>query len=1098
MKTITFYSYKGGVGRTMALMNVAWRLAAKGKRVGVVDLDLEAPGLSMVEELCASDDDARPKGVAAFLRAVEAEAGEGKRERIVPILDFCHLVRDPSFEPPGEILFLPAVGGAEAEITDDAEYVAEFLRPPAAPNDASQPQAHQRPPRDPAHLQRIKTDFQTLREPECEYLLVDSRTGLNAISALATVLYPEEVVMVFGLNRQNIQGLRVALEAFGPKTRDTTYLLPSLVPVGEEQLKGKALEELDAVIEQMGIPKDKLLTQQSLPYHPQVALDDRPMLVRGLANFLAERYEALAAKLISLNPQDPIALTQQATEKLEAEKPEEAVRLLSPLCARKRFRRDKEFLLLYSRACYQSGFTTGAEAPLLRVMHIEREESRASGGRGVPTMRTALLYYERMKKAKRDRSARVAFVERALDFEGTDEDRGNLYGELRSAYLESPPDVEGLFRFNRRILDEAPRFAGAAAAAIADIHAIHGRFEEGDRAFAEAEHTLARATDEGLADRKALVALYLYWARYWAALRQWDQAAAKFRALLEVVEESVKPSVHLQLARALAERAGEPGEAEIAYLERARQEFPKDDGILRSLAILYEREGSKEGALECRRQLLELAPWDEREALLRVSELEAELRGSFDEAYERKARRWVDETPNDVYSTVLLGELLLRRGAVSDAIEVYVNAAQGFPENADPLVAAMHSAGQERWKKPQVVAQLVKALGNAPFAQLPWARYQRAHLLGVLGEWEQATEAALSAAALAPSDQWTSHALMAVRHLERIERWPQALEFVEQKLHEHPEDVNWPVQAALVYVRAAAGWQGVETEQLLARALVILRELQDRTGPMQLDTILPQRYSILAERLRRPEAAWEDLAAVRDTKYTLRRDVALRALPSAEKIILIASRKWGEALSLLDEMARHEQHEEAWGSCVATLADFQFYVGQPAEALATLQKLDEHVIEANRFLRLLQTRCMEALGESGVAGSLLAKLREQLEAEDIYRADTRALRDILRVELRFPDGGERAADAAFWLGVEDVNRWSGSSQASLALHDLCFGSAEQAELHLERLSQIMSFYNWQGEFLHDLRMIQAVHPTKLSYDEVATKLPPLPSVASQQ
>jgi hypothetical protein len=44
-RIITFYSYKGGTGRTMALANTAWILAANGKRVLAVDWDLEAPGL---------------------------------------------------------------------------------------------------------------------------------------------------------------------------------------------------------------------------------------------------------------------------------------------------------------------------------------------------------------------------------------------------------------------------------------------------------------------------------------------------------------------------------------------------------------------------------------------------------------------------------------------------------------------------------------------------------------------------------------------------------------------------------------------------------------------------------------------------------------------------------------------------------------------------------------------------------------------------------------------------------------------------------------------------------------------------------------------
>ena len=44
-QVITFYSYKGGTGRTMALANVAWILASNGKRVLAVDWDLESPGL---------------------------------------------------------------------------------------------------------------------------------------------------------------------------------------------------------------------------------------------------------------------------------------------------------------------------------------------------------------------------------------------------------------------------------------------------------------------------------------------------------------------------------------------------------------------------------------------------------------------------------------------------------------------------------------------------------------------------------------------------------------------------------------------------------------------------------------------------------------------------------------------------------------------------------------------------------------------------------------------------------------------------------------------------------------------------------------------
>jgi len=42
---VTFYSYKGGVGRSMALANVAALLARWGRRVLIIDWDLEAPGI---------------------------------------------------------------------------------------------------------------------------------------------------------------------------------------------------------------------------------------------------------------------------------------------------------------------------------------------------------------------------------------------------------------------------------------------------------------------------------------------------------------------------------------------------------------------------------------------------------------------------------------------------------------------------------------------------------------------------------------------------------------------------------------------------------------------------------------------------------------------------------------------------------------------------------------------------------------------------------------------------------------------------------------------------------------------------------------------
>ena len=48
-RVVSFYSFKGGVGRSLSLANVAVHLSAnQGQRVGVLDLDIEAGGLHQI------------------------------------------------------------------------------------------------------------------------------------------------------------------------------------------------------------------------------------------------------------------------------------------------------------------------------------------------------------------------------------------------------------------------------------------------------------------------------------------------------------------------------------------------------------------------------------------------------------------------------------------------------------------------------------------------------------------------------------------------------------------------------------------------------------------------------------------------------------------------------------------------------------------------------------------------------------------------------------------------------------------------------------------------------------------------------------------
>src|SRR5881398_1050556 len=73
---VTFYSYKGGVGRSMALANLAALLARRGRRVFMIDFDLEAPGLDSFQEF----------GIEAKKQGVVEYAHEFQQKKIAPEL----------------------------------------------------------------------------------------------------------------------------------------------------------------------------------------------------------------------------------------------------------------------------------------------------------------------------------------------------------------------------------------------------------------------------------------------------------------------------------------------------------------------------------------------------------------------------------------------------------------------------------------------------------------------------------------------------------------------------------------------------------------------------------------------------------------------------------------------------------------------------------------------------------------------------------------------------------------------------------------------------------------------------------------------------
>jgi tetratricopeptide (TPR) repeat protein len=171
MYTVTFYSYRGGVGQTTALVNVAVDLAVRGRNVLLIDFDLEAPSLPSFAPP-RPEDDPHP-GLVEFI-------DEYLRSRKAPdIVNYVYQAK-PVGEGCGEIWVMPAGRGDDdywrAFGKIDWQELYDF--------------------RDGFVLfEDIK--FQLWESFHPEYVLVDARAGINDWLAICTRQLPDAVVMMF-------------------------------------------------------------------------------------------------------------------------------------------------------------------------------------------------------------------------------------------------------------------------------------------------------------------------------------------------------------------------------------------------------------------------------------------------------------------------------------------------------------------------------------------------------------------------------------------------------------------------------------------------------------------------------------------------------------------------------------------------------------------------------------------------------------------------------------------------------------------------------------------------------------------------------------
>lgn len=223
---ISFYSFKGGLGRTTAMVLSAITMARVGKKVVLLDLDLEAPGLSSIFEN-ENHDYTKVKGVLDFLIELSANSNNIKRLKID---DYYFTVNSQELVGTngGELIIVPAAATDE----DSAEgYIDKLSKTNITFNEHKT-----------FLLDNLMRVIQNELKPD--YILLDTRTGINDIGGMVFNRYSNMIFLFFYGNQQNMFGLKAMLPNL-VKTKAPFFLINSPVPENESD---KA-EELDYFIE---------------------------------------------------------------------------------------------------------------------------------------------------------------------------------------------------------------------------------------------------------------------------------------------------------------------------------------------------------------------------------------------------------------------------------------------------------------------------------------------------------------------------------------------------------------------------------------------------------------------------------------------------------------------------------------------------------------------------------------------------------------------------------------------------------------------------------------------------------------------------------
>jgi MinD-like ATPase involved in chromosome partitioning or flagellar assembly len=272
METITFYSYKGGSGRSLALANAAVYLAKLGFKVVALDFDLEAPGLHY--KFSRNEDDsplAVQRGIVDYVNDFRLNG-----EVSLPLKDFAICVPIPGIERPMVHLIpagrapspdywsmLSAINWHDLFYEKGAQGVQIFKELQA----------------------RILDEFQP------DFLLVDSRTGITEMGGVATTLLADKVLCLVLPTLENLDGARTVLQSLKRSRREgsgtdleimvAVSRLPKMRGSEDEREREVTKRILSALNQDSGDSKDALQLKEVFVLHSEAALQVREELRVG-------------------------------------------------------------------------------------------------------------------------------------------------------------------------------------------------------------------------------------------------------------------------------------------------------------------------------------------------------------------------------------------------------------------------------------------------------------------------------------------------------------------------------------------------------------------------------------------------------------------------------------------------------------------------------------------------------------------------------------------------------------------------------------------------------------------------------------------------